>query len=274
MMKAVVTGATGFIGLALTHELLERGDEVTVLVRPGSKRANRLRELTGYHRIDISIDEDFSLPIGVKYDVFFHLAWSGGRNNFNEQYHNLAHTVNALRAAEKAGCRRFICTGSQAEYGETSENIVEETPLRPVTAYGAVKCAAQHLCEGYTQFSGMDLVWSRIFSVYGEHDDEHTLYSQLMKALKTGKNFSLSSDGNHVWNYLHENECAKALVALAAETVPAGIYNVASPESKPLREYVEKFRDRINPAVKIEYGKEKCRINLNTRAEKLWSHIS
>ena len=58
--------------------------------------------------------------IGTPCDVFFHLAWQGGRYDFAAQYGNIADTIGALEAAARLGCHRFICTGSQAEYGRQS----------------------------------------------------------------------------------------------------------------------------------------------------------
>ena len=272
-MKAVVTGATGFLGGALVRELLKNGDEVTILARPGSKRLGNLDEFKNATVLEKSLEEEFLLPSDGRYEVFFHLAWGGARNDFEEQYRNIGNTINCLRAAVKAGCRRFVCTGSQAEYGETKDLITEETPLRPVTAYGNVKAAAHHLCEAFLRDTGTDLVWARVFSVYGEHDNPNTLYSRLMEALKKGEDFILSTDGTHMWNYLYEGDAARALRMLASANTPADVYNVASGESRPLKEYVESVKNALNPKVNITYGTEKSGVSLNADVRKLKSAV-
>ena len=267
-MKAVVTGATGFLGSVLVHELVNNGCDVTAIVRPDSRRMAVLDGVRGIKRLEIPLERSFSLP-GDKYDVFYHLAWGGGRNNFDEQYANLDITVNCMKAATEARCRRFICTGSQAEYGETTDFITEDTPLNPVNAYGAAKVAAYYLCKNYLQNSPTDLIWARVFSVYGEHDAPHTLYSRLVDAAQNGRDFTLSSDGTHMWNYLHEDDAARALRLLADERVMPGVYNVASRKSRPLREYVEEFKNAIDPDAVVKYGTEKCPVNLYTGACKI-----
>ncbi len=268
-MRAIVTGATGFLGGALVRELIARGDDVTVIVRPGSKRVQNLDEFNEIKKIELSIEKPFNLPEGEKYEVFFHLAWGGNRNEFDEQYVNLCNTVNCLKAAEKAGCRRFLCTGSQEEYGETKDLITEETPLNHITAYGAVKTATYHICNAYTLRIKMDIIWARVFSVYGEHDKSFTLYSKLISALINGEGFELSTDGTHMWNFLHEKDAARALTKLAEESVPKGVYNVASKVSRPLMEYVEEIKDRIAPETTIKYGSETSNVNLNVSVKKL-----
>lgn len=58
------------------------------------------------------------------------------------QYGNIVHTLSALEAAARLGCHRFICTGSQAEYGRQTQLITEATCPHPGDAYGAAKLAA------------------------------------------------------------------------------------------------------------------------------------
>lgn len=69
-------------------------------------------------------------------DAFFHLAWQGGRYDFASQYQNIEYALGALEAAARLGCKRFICTGSQAEYGPKKGLITEETCPHPADAYG------------------------------------------------------------------------------------------------------------------------------------------
>ena len=272
-MKAVVTGATGFLGSVLVRELVNNGDEVTALVRSESERIGNLEGLGNLRIVEQQLDKPFTLSKDEGFEVFFHLAWGGKRNDFDGQYLNLGNTVNCLKAAEAAGCRRFVCTGSQAEYGETADPITEETALKPVTAYGAVKAAAYHLSAAFTGNTNMDLVWARVFSVYGEHDDPHTLYSRLIDSLKSGRDFELSTDGTHIWNYLYETDAARMLRMLSDVNIPPGVYNVASKTSRPLIEYVLTIRDRMCPGARITFGKEKCPVNLNADTGKLRSAI-
>ena len=125
-MKAVITGATGFIGTALCEEMLKNGHEVTAVIRPGSEKRKKLcfsAALNTHLEVVEAALEDFKGlgdQIG-KADVFYHLAWNGtsgaAREDFDIQQANIGYMANAVRAAVKCGCRKFVGAGSQAEYG-------------------------------------------------------------------------------------------------------------------------------------------------------------
>ena len=77
-MKAIITGATGAVGMALISELTGRGIEVAVLCRRGSARAASIPEHPLIKKIDCSLADMAELDMGdQKYDMFFHLAWDG-----------------------------------------------------------------------------------------------------------------------------------------------------------------------------------------------------
>jgi nucleoside-diphosphate-sugar epimerase len=173
----------------------------------------------------------------------------------------------------EAGCSRIICAGSQAEYGETSELITEETPVNPMTEYGKAKVSAYTLGSQLAQQCGTEFTWVRLFSVFGEHDNSNSLIPNLLRDLKSNGEACLNTDGRHTWNYLYEKDCAAALNKLCFSKHSDTIYNVASKVSKSLKEYVETVRDIAKPDGKIVFGSEKCGINLNVSTNKLLAEI-
>lgn len=268
LKTAVITGASGFIGAALARELTDNGIKVLAIRRPYSAATSRLDGIDGITVFEADTSKEFSLPDG-DYGTFYHTSWGGARDDFNAQYKNIGNTLNCFRAAEKAGCARFLCTGSQAEYGETSEWITENTRLCPVEAYGTCKIAAYYLTRELARKSGMKHLWIRLFSVYGEHDNANTLYSQLLAAFRNGNTFSLSTDGEHIWNYLHETDAARAIRLLGETDVSDGIYNVASMTSRPLREYIEILYQAMRPQADVTYGNAHSGVNMNVNTERL-----
>jgi nucleoside-diphosphate-sugar epimerase len=264
MKNVIITGATGFVGFAFTKELLKQGCNVTVLCRKGSARRQRLDGLpVKIIDCDLTGGEDFSLD--EDYDTFYHLAWEGGRNDFASQYKNLARTIFCLELAKKCGCERFICTGSQAEYGEVPGDVLitEDTPLEPVTAYGSVKVAVYYLVKDYAKRLGVDYTWVRIFSVYGPNDNPDTLLSQIFAAKKENRTFYLSSDGEHIWNYLHEDDAARGLFTIGKCSETNTVFNLAGDENMPLRQFVSKVYS------KVQFGTKKSFVNMNVSVEKL-----
>jgi nucleoside-diphosphate-sugar epimerase len=206
---------------------------------------------------------------GISGDVFYHAAWEGGRNEFAAQYKNVSQAVNCAELAAKLDCKRFVGLGTQAEYGSTTELITEETPLNPTTAYGSCKVASHYLAADLAQRLGVEFVWARVFSVYGANDNANSLIPQLVEALQKSGEFALATDGLHMWNYLHEDDAARVLRLLGTCEAVSGVYNVASRECKPLREYVEAVRQLVNPEAVVRFGESKCDVGLWVSTERL-----
>ena len=269
MKRAIVTGATGFLGFALLKELIQNGVYVYALCRKNSKRILRLNGLSNVEVIEVDMNclEPINRLGGC--DVFYHLAWGGGRYDFEGQYENIQQSINCLKLASELGCKRFICTGSQAEFGNTAGPITEETALEPTNAYGACKVAAYYLTAELAAQLNIEHTWARIFSVYGPSDTQNTLIVKLLNELGSTGEAWLSTDGGHIWNYLHEEDAARALYLLGVIQNSNTVYNVASRECKPLKEFVEDLRKAFGETVMVHYGAEKSSINLNVFPEKL-----
>ena len=278
LKKAIVTGATGFLGHALLKELTINDIFVYALCRKDSKRLSRLNNIKNIEIIKTELSEH---PAAVNLaavdindaDVFYHLAWEGQRNNFDKQLKNVGMTLNCIKMAAQSGCKRFICTGSQAEYGNTDEPITEETRTNPTTAYGACKIATYYLAADYSKRLNIELTWARVFSTYGPNDNPNTLISLLLKGLSVNQTFTLQTNGRHIWNFLHEKDAARALRLLGWSKQSNTIYNVAGRDSRPLCEFIEELKMKINPNAKIDYGNELCPVNMRVSTEKLLCEI-
>jgi nucleoside-diphosphate-sugar epimerase len=271
MKNAIVTGASGFLGLALTKELAQNGVRVRALCRENSNRISRLNGIPNIEILEANLNRLDNITTTGNIDTFYHLAWDGegGRNGFDGQYKNIEMSLNCLRLASKLGCKRFICTGSQAEFGNTDGLITEDTPLKPTTAYGACKTAVYYLTADLAKRLNIEHTWARIFSVYGPNDAQSTLISTLIKNLRETGEGNLDTNGEHIWNYLFENDAARALYLLGATRNSNTTYNVASRENKPLKSFTEDLRKVFGDRAAISYGKEKSTINLNVSITKL-----
>ena len=253
----IVTGAAGFLGCNLTERLMqEENAHIYAVVRPNSPHNARLTpserltivpaDLSEYAHLDEMIEEAC--------DVFFHLAWQGGRYDFAAQYGNIADTLGALEAAGRLGCRHFICTGSQAEYGRQTALITEEMSPHPVCAYGAAKLAACVLSRQRAADLGIEWIWGRVFSLYGRYEQEGRMLPALVKSLRSEQPFALSSSGAQNWDYLYAADAADALLALAEQGRAGEIYNIANGDYRPLRDYIEEARAVIAPQCDVTYG--------------------
>ncbi len=277
--KAVVSGALGFAGVHLTDLLLSRGIEVTALLRPGSSHDERLNLLKAEHKdakiTALYVDRaqhsltEYVREIGEGQDVFFDLAWGGGRNDMPAQKENIDRCLDSLKAAALMGCRRYVGIGSQAEYGVVKGIITEESPTLPFSAYGAAKLSACHLSRVLAQELGIEWIWGRIFSLTGEFEPEGRMMPDLVRKLKAGEAFSLSSCRQN-WDYLDPKDCAAAILALAQNGRAGEIYNIANGAYRPLKEFVEEARDIYAPGTELSFGADpEPFVSLAVSADKL-----
>ena len=264
-LKAVITGATGFIGTALCEEMLKNGHEVTAVIRPGSEKRKKLcfsAALNTHLEVVEAALEDFKGlgdQIG-KADVFYHLAWNGtsgaAREDFDIQQANIGYMANAVRAAVKCGCRKFVGAGSQAEYGVVHGIAREaETVPHPFMMYGAAKLAAYQMGQVLAKQLGIQLVWPRIYSVYGVGENPGTLVNYVIDTLRKGEVPELSSCEN-MWNFMYITDCARALRMLGEKEETEGIYHVASEDTRLLKEFVEEIRDVVAPGKALGFGRK------------------
>ncbi len=277
MSKAVITGAAGFAGFSVTKELLDRGYEVYAVLRPGSEHNERLNGLTGdLHTLELD-QTDFDRiadDIGSPCDLFFHLAWSGGRNDLEAQNSNIENSLKALESAGKLHCRRFIGIGSQAEYGICDIIISEDLTPDPINAYGAAKTAAMNLTKSRAEQLDIEWVWGRIFSLYGDYEPSGRMLPDLIDSLISDKDIKLSSCEQY-WDYLHVRDAAKAIVLLGEKGHSGEIYNIANGSYRPLKEYVEEAKGLFDYKGKITYGeKADPFISLKPDISKLTEHAS
>ena len=257
MKNYIVTGAAGFLGCNLTERLMQEEDaHIYAVVRPDSPHNVRFISPKRLTIVPVDLSDYVRLDemIGTPCDVFFHLAWQGGRYEFAEQYGNIADTISALEAAARLGCKRFICTGSQAEYGRQTALITEEMSPHPVCAYGAAKLAACVLSRQRAADLGVAWIWGRVFSLYGKYEQEGRMLPALVKSLRSEQPFALSSSGAQNWDYLYAADAADALLALAKRGRAGEIYNIAHGGYRPLRDYIEEARAVIAPQCDVTYG--------------------
>ena len=288
-MEIVITGGTSFIGLAVTEELLKEGNRVWTAVRPGSPNRGRLPEhenlipveagLSDMNRLPELLEEAGwgkpsalkagSLPAGGQDGpVFLHMAWDGvgsaGRSDRLVQEENIRCSLEAVKAAARLGCCRFLFSGSQAEYGICRERTGEDHPCAPVSEYGKAKLEFGRQAKELCRKLGMDYVHTRIFSVYGPGDHPWSLVSSCLRTFSQGGHMELGECTQH-WNFLYIEDMARAMAALlGAPGLTAGVYNIAGEDTRVKRIMArdgigeEYARLRVAAQKPSSYFEERC----------------
>lgn len=185
-MRALVTGATGFIGFHLAERLLLRGHEVLCLVRKTSV-------LNHHKKIDVEIvygdltDKESLDQFNTNIDVVFHLAGIlGGWGIPKEAYWkiNVEGTRNLLDLFTQTHIERFVYCSSAGVLGPLEKPPADENfPLKPSNVYERTKAEAEKIVLAYYHEAGLPITIIRPEFVYGPRD-VHTL--GLFKAIQRG----------------------------------------------------------------------------------------
>lgn len=153
-MRALITGAAGFVGRHLHRHLEELGDQVTAVDRDGPD----LLDSDGFRRLMADVQPDAVYHLGGLSDVGG--SWSLPLETFRA---NAEGTLNVLQACVKARVGRVLVISSADVYGKVRLSelpLTEDAPLRPVSPYAASKIAADYL--GHQAFMGYGLEVLRV----------------------------------------------------------------------------------------------------------------
>lgn len=241
-MRALVTGAAGFIGSHLVEALVARGDTVvavdsfTPYYDVVQKRANAAA-LAGpaVELVDADLRVAAIEPMLDGVDVVFHqaaqpgvrLSWSTGFHEYVEQ--NVLVTQRILEALHTAGDRRFVYASSSSVYGHQKRYPTREDDLpSPFSPYGVTKLAAEHLCGVYAANWGVPTIALRYFTVFGPRQRPDMSIYRLCESALTGSTFPRFGDGSQVREFTYVADIvAGNLAASDADIAPGTVVNLA-----------------------------------------------
>lgn len=261
-MKVVITGATSMLGVATINSMLDNETDIKIyaVVRSDSRHLKRLPNDKRVHLVYCDASNYDSLPslIHEKCDVFYHFTWSvAGKDrnrNILDQSENIPITLKAVTTAHELGCRKFIGSGSQAEYGILDlDKIKPDTPVNPLQPYGIAKYAAGKLSLKLAEQYNMDCLWVRVFSIYGPNDKKTTLISEAIEGLLEGKRVSFTP-AEQRWDYLYSSDAGDAFYLIGKKSLGRKIYCLGSGRAKTLKEYISDMQSLINPACPVGIG--------------------
>lgn len=256
MKRVIINGASGFIGSWLVKEMLNNGVQVTVIARHKEK----IDSLYGDHvEIYESKYQDFvKLDIPMKeYDAFYQLAWEGVsteyKDNYDIQMKNIDMSVAAITLAKRLNCKKFIASGTVAEY-VFCENIMDFNQKQsPNDLYGAIKTSVHYILEVLARRMDINFIWAVLPSTFGEgRKDSNIISYTITELLKNRK----PSYGNlqQLWDFLYVTEVVRALRLVGEMGKTGKIYGIGSGQYLRLKDYICKIRDIINPDLELGIG--------------------
>lgn len=224
-MRALVTGATGFLGRPLVEALRSSGHDVTGF-------EGDVREAPSYADLRA-------------FDVVFHLA---ARANVAESLQdptgtwdvNVNGTLRLLEWARLGNARRVVLISSAQVYGPAQRSPIDEShPLRPVTPYGASKVAAEALVRSYSASYGFEHVLVRPFNMYGPGQTRGYVVPDVLHQIREGKALVLG-DPRPIRDFTFVSDAAEMIARAGVEPKAAGrALNLGSGVGHAIGELVE-----------------------------------
>jgi len=253
-MKALVTGAAGFIGSTLAERLVRSGEDVVGIdcFTDYYPRSDKERNLAFLHTapnfrfIERRLqDTDLGALLADRTHVFHLAAQAGVRKSWGRDFdvytvNNIEATQVLLEAAVGRPLERLVYASSSSVYGDLVQMPMREDALpQPVSPYGVTKLAAEQLCHLYCVNFGVPTVSLRYFTVYGPRQRPDMGFHRFLKATLHGQPIALYGDGEQTRDFTFVDDIVTASIAAADRGVPGRVYNIGGGSRVSLNHVLE-----------------------------------
>jgi UDP-glucuronate 4-epimerase len=248
-MKALITGAAGFIGSHLCERLLADDwavvgvDNFNDFYDPQIKRRNISNCLMNKNfqliEADIRDSDDMDKVVGGDVKIIVHLAaMAGVRSSIAQPLLyadvNVNGTVVLLELAKKHRVDKFIFGSSSSVYGNNKKVPFSEDDNVdfPISPYAATKKAGELICHTYHHLYGMSVTCLRFFTVYGPRQRPDLAIHKFAKLIERGKPVPVYGDGTMMRDFTYIDDIVNGVVAAMNKCDGFNIYNLG--ESQPI----------------------------------------
>jgi UDP-glucuronate 4-epimerase len=263
-MRALVTGAAGFIGSTISQHLCDLGYVVTGIdaltdyydQRIKQRNIERLKRNDGFNFIQRDLSDlrfDISGIVGEMDYVFHQAGQPGVRKSWGSEFGvytrcNINATQRLLEASKDVSTlKRFVYASSSSVYGDAERYPVEEGDLpRPVSPYGVTKLAAEHLVSLYGHSFGVPTVSLRYFTVFGPAQRPDMAFTRFISAALRGEEIPVLGTGDQIRDFTYVDDVVRANLAVSDAAIPNGsVFNVAGGSSISVNQVLQ-FLEHIH----------------------------
>ena len=262
-MKLLVTGALGFIGGSVARRAARQGHTVV-----GTSRVEDPVPHGGAGFPILVADSPRALASSVRAvapDVIFHAAGrasvgaslSAPAEDFGGSVIPWQTLLEAVRGMDVDKRPRLIFPSSAAVYGNPESLPVAETAAAaPISPYGYHKRVCEILGDEYAACFGLDVTVLRLFSVFGAAQRRLLVWELFVQLIGGGETAWLDGTGQESRDFLHVDDLADALLAVATGPRAEGlrgadVINVASGVERTVLELAGAVRDTVSPGKEI-----------------------
>jgi nucleoside-diphosphate-sugar epimerase len=244
--RVLITGGSGYFGSVLAGLARSRGDEVRIFdLNPPEDGLDSVTYLPGDVRdraalraacdgVDVVLHNVAQVPLAKDRDLF----WSV----------NVTGTANMLLAAREAGVGKVVHTSSSAIFGIPDSNpVTEETPGRPLEAYGRAKLEAECLCREAAG-TGVDVTIIRPRTILGH--GRLGIMAVLFELVAAGAPVYVLGGGRNRYQFVHADDLADACLRAAERDKPS-IYNIGATTFGTMRETLQALVDHASTGSRV-----------------------
>jgi GDP-4-dehydro-6-deoxy-D-mannose reductase len=241
-MRALVTGAVGFVGRHLTEHLQAAGDHVVVVDRHGPNPV----DITDRAAIHAAI-------AAARPDAVYHLAgWADVASSWDDPLGalrlNAEGTLLVLEACRAAGVHRVLSVASADVYGMVTEDelpLTEQSPIRPTSPYGASKVAADAIALQAFLGHGLGVIRVRPFNHLGPGQSEHfvapALAARIARAERDGTTEIPVGNLTPRRDVTDVRDVVRAYRLLIEHGEPGEVYNVCSGRALAIQDLADRL---------------------------------
>ncbi len=253
-MRALVTGAAGFIGSTLSERLLRSGADVVGIdcftdyyPRPLKERnLSALRSDRRFRFVESRIqDADLAGLLADRTHVFHLAAQAGVRKSWGKDFavytvNNIEATQALLEACVDRPLERLVYASSSSVYGDSVAMPMREDALpQPVSPYGVSKLAAEQLCYLYFVNYRVPTVSLRYFTVYGPRQRPDMGFNKFLRATILGQPITVFGDGEQTRDFTFVDDAVSATVSAATRGIAGRVYNIGGGSRVSVNEVLE-----------------------------------
>ncbi len=258
MKTAVVTGASGFVGKALTECLLKQGTNVYAIVRNPEKLAD-LKQYSNLKVIKADFNGYLKLPKMIDQDieVFYHFAWNGtsglSLGDYALQLSNVRYAGDAVTAAIGLSCKKFVYAGTIGEFEAKQCVEMDDSQIRLAGIYGAAKLTADIICKALANNGKIEYCTAMLPYAFGPGDRTVRLQNILIEKLIKNERPKLVS-GNNPYDLVYIDDVVNMLALVGEKGKDKKIYYLGNRNIKTMKQTILEIRDIINPNMQLVFG--------------------